>query len=126
MSKPAAPLRMPPGAKRTPLADSHSTALGRSSIHSPTWLSGVAVNGGLLLRVDWLHQVDFHLERPLAHGADVFIYVFAFGLKSPRDFQSQFVHPQGLEFFLGRTANGDLLDTEDFERTGHVFLQKRG
>ena len=40
--------------------------------------------------------------------------------------QPQFVHPQGLEFFLGRTANGDLLDAEDFERTGHVFLQKRG
>ena len=28
--------RMPPGAKRTPCAVSHSTALGRSSIHSPT------------------------------------------------------------------------------------------
>src|SRR5207244_5833213 len=36
MSKPAAPLRLPPGAKRTPCAVSHSTALGRSSIHRPT------------------------------------------------------------------------------------------
>lgn len=36
MSCPAAPLRMPPGAKRRPCAVSHSTALGRSSTHSPT------------------------------------------------------------------------------------------
>ena len=35
MSKPAAPLRMPPGAKRRPFAVNHSTAFGRSSTHSP-------------------------------------------------------------------------------------------
>src|SRR5207253_6521989 len=41
MSKPAAPFRMPPGAKRTPCRLSHSTALGRSSIHRPMWFKGV-------------------------------------------------------------------------------------
>src|SRR5574337_878775 len=37
---------MPPGAKRTPCAVSHSTALGRSSIHRPTWFSGVVCTAG--------------------------------------------------------------------------------
>ena len=36
MSNPAAPLRMPPGAKRTPCDVNHSTALGKSSTQRPT------------------------------------------------------------------------------------------
>ena len=40
--KPAAPFLMPPGAKRTPRPESQATAAGRSSIHRPMWLSGVA------------------------------------------------------------------------------------
>src|SRR5258706_2238677 len=39
---------MPPGAKRTPFAASHSTAFARSSIHRPTWFSGVVWTAGFL------------------------------------------------------------------------------
>src|SRR5574337_1208608 len=39
---------MPPGAKRTPCALIHCTALGRSSTHRPTWFSGVACTAGFL------------------------------------------------------------------------------
>ena len=48
MSWPAAPLRMPPGAKRTPRAVIHATAWSRSSTHRPTWLSGVVCTAGFL------------------------------------------------------------------------------
>ena len=48
MSNPAAPLRIPPGAKRTPWAVSHSTAFGKSSIHKPMWFKGVAWTAGFL------------------------------------------------------------------------------
>jgi len=48
MSKPEAPLRMPPGVKRTPLPCSHLTAAGRSSIQSPMWFSCGSCTFGLL------------------------------------------------------------------------------
>ena len=38
-SNPAAPLRIPPGVNCTPRSVNHATAAGRSSIHSPMWLS---------------------------------------------------------------------------------------
>lgn len=44
-------LRMPPGAKRTPCAVSHSTATGRLSTHRPTWFSGGSCTAGF-----WPHR----------------------------------------------------------------------
>ncbi|MGC4090769.1 MAG: hypothetical protein QM756_23430 [Polyangiaceae bacterium] len=74
----------------------------------------------LLFRVQGLHQVHFHLEGALAHGADVLVHVFPFGDEIACHFQAQHVHPQGFQLLLGRAADGDLLDAEDFEGTlGH-------
>src|SRR6185295_14580655 len=47
MSWPLAPVRIPPGAMRTPFASSHATAARRSSIHRPTWLSAGRWTAGL-------------------------------------------------------------------------------
>jgi hypothetical protein len=102
-------LRMPPGAKRTPLAPSHSTAFGRSSIHRPTWLSGVVVHGGFLLGVEGLHQVHFDLERTLPIAV-MSSSVFALGLEGAGDFEAEHVDPQGAQAVARRAADGDLLD----------------
>ena len=44
---------------------------------------------GRELRVDRLHQVDFHPERAAAQSRDIFIDVFRFAAELPLDFQAQ-------------------------------------
>jgi hypothetical protein len=120
MSKPAAPLRMPPGAKRTPCADSHCTANGRSSIHRPMWFSGVACTAGFLVGVQRLHQVHLDLEgRAAADGTDVFIDVLALAAEGARHFQAEHVDPKRLQAFLVGPADGDLLDAQHLEWSLH-------
>jgi hypothetical protein len=64
MSNPAAPLRMPPGVKRTPRADSHSTARGKSSTHSPTWLSGGSCTAGFFAGSSGCIRSTSHFAMP--------------------------------------------------------------
>ena len=73
------------------------------------------VHRRLLLGVERLHQVNFNLERAAAERADVLVDVLPFGDEIAGDFEAQHVDPQGLESFLARAADGDLLNAEDLE-----------
>ena len=84
------------------------------------------VHGRLLLRVKRLHQVDLDLERPAADGADVFIHVLALALEGAGFLQAEHVDPQRLQALLVGAADGDLLDAEDFEGTGHGLFLSMG
>ena len=84
MSCPAAPLRMPPGAKRTPFSLSHGHRNGQVVDPQPDVIERRRVHGGLLLGIDRLHQVHLHPVRTNAHGADVLVDVLAFGAESCR------------------------------------------
>lgn len=73
-------------------------------------------------RVKRLHQIHFDFERPSAHGADVFINVFTLTFKGIGALQTKDVDPQGLQAPLVRSADGDLLNTQNLERTGEVCM----
>jgi hypothetical protein len=117
MSKPAAPLRIPPGAKRTPLAVKPFDGLRQVVDPQTDVIERRGMHGGFLVGVDRLHQIDFDLERALAHRDDVFIDVFAFADEVAGDFEAEHVNPELTQFHLVGAADGDLLDTEDFEGT---------
>ena len=75
------------------------------------------MHGGLLFRVERLHQVDFDAIRPGADRGDVLIDVFAFRNEIAGDCEAELVHPQRAQAMLGQRANGDLLDSEHAKRT---------
>src|SRR6185369_15066922 len=77
------------------------------------------MHGGLLVRIERLHQVDLDLEWPGSQRADVLVHILALALIVTRDLQAEHVHPQAQQAALVRAADGDLLDSEDFEGTFH-------
>ena len=74
-----------------------------------------------LLGIERLHQVHLDLERAHARLADVLVDVLFLALVRVSIGQAHDVDPELLELVLVEATDGDLLDTEDVERTriGH-------
>ena len=79
------------------------------------------MHGRFFLGVEWLHQIDLDLERAGADGADVFVHVLAFAFVGAGHLQAKHVDPELLQATFVRPANGNLLDTQHFERAGHLL-----
>ena len=123
MSCPAAPLRIPPGAKRTPCAVSHSTARGQVVDPEPHVIERRIVHGGLPRGIDGLHEVDLAARQPLAGDSDVLVDVLALAAELPFDGEPEAVDPEVAQACLARAANGDLLHAEDPEGSASRSLE---
>ena len=75
------------------------------------------VHSRFLVGIHRLHQVDLDLEGPGADRADVLVHVLTGAFERAGDFQAEQLDPELAQPALVGPANGDLLDTEDFERT---------
>ena len=124
MSWPAAPLRMPPGAKRTPCAVSHATAAGRSSTHRPTWLSGVVCTAGLPSgSIGCIRSTSTRCGA--LPSVQMSSSTFSRSLRKCRSAEAEHVDPQRAQAAPVARADRDLLDAEDRERTRIWSLMAR-
>ena len=76
-SWPAAPLRMPPGVKRTPRALEPRDGRGQIVDPETDVVQRRIVDLRPLLRIERLHQVDLDAERARARARDVLVHVLA-------------------------------------------------
>ena len=118
MSWPAAPLRMPPGAKRTPLrARASRRRARRSSTHRPTWLSGGSCTAGLPSgSIGCIRSTSTACEP--APTAQMSSSTFSRSLRNCRSTArpSRSTQSARRRALLG-AADRDLLHAEDAERT---------
>ncbi len=75
------------------------------------------VHRGLLARIERLHQVDLHAQRPCAERGDVFVDVLALAAKGVDDLQAEQIDPELAQALLVEAADGDLLQPENAKRT---------